>query len=283
MGILAKPMPGKRKTQMMRQNEKIKDLLIVFLGIIVLVESLLLARIYFPLFRHKPKIPKQTSLAKIAIIIDDNGYSTKDCEALSQIDDPITISVLPHLRYSREVAVCAHDHHKEVMLHLPLEPHRNRDKYPNNYLITTSMPDSLVIQKFNEAIQSVPFAKGLNNHMGSKATEDVELMSVIFTQMKRNNLYFVDSRVTRKTICPYLARKRNLPFAERDVFLDNENDRAYIEQQFLKLKQQAVKNGYAIGIGHARPLTWQIIKEQTEHLSALGYEFVTVKSIIDSL
>ena len=276
-------MPRRHRPKRSGSYDTVKNVFIAILFSIVAVETIMLARIYVPGFRTKPRIPERTSLAKVAIIIDDNGYSMNDCTAMSQIDGPVTISVLPHLRYSTEIAQCAHNQGKEVMLHLPLEPHQNKEKYPKNYIITTTMPPSLVVQQFNDALASVPYAKGINNHMGSKATEDPALMSLLFTQMKKNDLYFVDSRVTRKTICPQLARQRHLPFAERDVFLDNQNERAYIEQQFRELRQTAVKNGYAIGICHARPLTWDILKEQIEHMTSIGYEIVPVKSIINSL
>ena len=276
-------MTRRRRIKKSGSTDTIKNLVILILFGIVVVETVLLARVYVPGFRPKPRIPERTSLGKVAIIIDDNGYSMNDCTAAAQIDAPVTISVLPHLRFSKEVANCAHSQGKEVMLHLPLEPHQNKEKYPENYIITTAMPPSLVVQKFNEALASVPYAKGINNHMGSQATENPALMSLLFTQMKKNNLYFVDSRVTRKTICPQLARQRHLPFAERDVFLDNQNDRDYIEQQFRKLRETAVKNGYAIGICHARPLSWAILKEQTEHMTSIGYEIVPVKTIINSL
>ncbi|MFA5261089.1 MAG: divergent polysaccharide deacetylase family protein [Candidatus Omnitrophota bacterium] len=276
-------MPQRHRSKKSGSPDTIKNVVIAILFSIVIFETILLARVYVPGFRPKIRIPERTSLGKVAIIIDDNGYNMTDCNAISQINAPITVSVLPHLKYSQEIAHCAHNQGKEVMLHLPLEPHQNNDTYPGNYIITTVMPPSLVIQKFNEALASVPHAKGINNHMGSKATEDTALMSILFTQMKINNLYFVDSRVTRKTICPLLASQRHLPFAERDVFLDNKNDRTYIEQQFRELRQTAVKHGYAIGICHARALTWDILKEQIDLMTSIGYEIVPVKSIINSL
>lgn len=276
-------MPLNRRTKRSGSRDTLKNVMIVILFSIIVVETMLLAKVYVPGFHPRSRIPERTSLGKIAIIIDDTGYSMNDCATLSQLSAPVTVSVLPHLRYSQEIAHCAHTQGKEVMLHLPLEPHQNNDTYPGNYIITTSMPPSLIIQKFNDALASVPHAKGVNNHMGSKATEDTALMSLLFTQMKKNNLYFLDSRVTRKTICPQLARQRHLPFAERDVFLDNKNDRDYIEQQFRELRQTAVKHGYAIGICHARALTWEILKEQLELMTSIGYEIVPVKSLINAL
>ena len=220
------------------------------------------------------------SRGKIAIIIDDSGYNIHDCDHLQAIQTPVTISILPDLEHSTDIAKCAHSFGKEVMLHLPLEPHENSDEYPKNYIINTDMPKGLVFDRLEQSLRSVPYADGINNHMGSKATENKRLMSIIFAELENRKLFFVDSRVTAKTVCPDLARQTGLPFAQRDVFLDNVNQRLEIEQQFAELARVAEKHGVAIGIGHARTLTWDIIKEQTEKLTQDGFEIVTVKSIL---
>ena len=221
------------------------------------------------------------SKGKIAIIVDDSGYNPRDCEYLRSISSPVTISILPNLRQSKKIAQCAHAYQKEVMLHLPLEAHENEDVYPKNYVINIDMPKGLIIDRLEEALESVPYADGINNHMGSKATEDQRLMSIIFAQLLNKNLFFVDSRVTSKTVCPGLARKTGLPFAIRDVFIDNINKRPAIEAQFHELARLAAENGFAIGIAHTRPLSWKIIQEQTEELKQEGFEIVPVKTIVN--
>ncbi len=230
-----------------------------------------------------PQKPLTKSRYQIAIIIDDSGYNIRDCEFLRAIEVPLTVSILPDLTYSTDIAHCAHENDKEVMLHLPLEPYVNTENYPDNYIIKTSMPKELILNLIKQSLKGIPYASGVNNHMGSKATENTYLMSIIFQEMAKFDLYFVDSRVTDKSVCRRLTAKLKIPFAERDVFLDNNNDRVYIEKQFRILVRKARQKGRAIAIGHARDLTWQIVKEQTEKLSKEGFEFVTVKSMISSL
>ena len=234
-----------------------------------------------PLIEPVPIPPplKKPIVGRIAIIIDDWGYS-KHCSELGEIKDPVTVAVLPELPHSREIAQCAHDQNKEVMLHLPLEPHKNLDRYPEDYIIKTSMNKSRVEALLKSAIDSVPFVDGVNNHMGSKATEDRRLMTIVFTKLKERKLFFVDSYVTSSSICRPLAKQMKILFAQRDVFLDNENKRPYIENQFAQLAREARKKGYAVGIGHDRELTLQIIKEQTALLKDQGFAIVTVRNLI---
>jgi len=246
------------------------------------------AKIVTPLPKPQPRqvspaqvSPARSSRGKIAVIVDDSGYNNRDCHYLKEIPYPVTVSILPDLTYSREIAQCAHDAQKEVMLHLPLESYESHEEYPKNYIITIDMPKGLIIDRLEESLRSVPYASGLNNHMGSKATENQRMMKILFTQLQGKNLFFVDSKVTSKSVAPKFARRAKLPFAERDVFLDNVNERSAIEAQFQELAQIAERHGSAIAIGHARTLTWEIIKEQAEKLTREGFEFVPVKTIIN--
>ncbi|MCK5214672.1 MAG: divergent polysaccharide deacetylase family protein [Candidatus Omnitrophica bacterium] len=230
----------------------------------------------------KSSVTRISGKPMLVVIVDDCGYSINDCDYISRLDTPATISVLPNLDHSTQVAACAQKMGKEVMLHLPLEPHILKEHYNSDYIITTDMTGKQVVEKIHSALASVPYAVGINNHMGSKATENRRLMSIVFSQLMKSNLFFVDSRVTAKTICRRLAREQGLPFAKRDVFLDNENDRDYIEGQYAQLKHKARQQGYAIGICHARPLSWQILMEQSRSLQDEGFELVTVNTLMKS-
>ena len=116
--------------------------------------------------------------------------------------------------------------------------------------------------------------------MGSKATEDRHLMSIIFARLKEKKLFFVDSLVTSHSICRTLAREMHIDFARRDIFLDNKNERWYIENQFAQLSKEAKQKGYAIAIGHDRPLTLEIVKEQMEALQKQGFKIVRITDLL---
>ncbi len=54
-------------------------------------------------------------------------------------------------------------------------------------------------------------------------------------------------------------------FSERDVFLDNIQEQAYITGQFAQLKKIARKHGSAIGIGHPYPATLKTLKAELQN------------------
>ena len=217
---------------------------------------------------------------KIAIIIDDWGQSTANCKYLREIPAPLAVSILPGLRHTRDVANCAKLDHKLTMLHLPLEALHNYDSYPPDYVIKTTMTPELVSKIVDEDLAQLPSIEGVNNHMGSKATEDAPLMRLIFKKIKKKGLFFVDSMTARNTVCAGLADEMGLPFGKRDIFLDNTNTREAITKQIMALAQRARRRGYAVAIGHDRHLTMQMLKEEIPLLKKQGFQFVSIKELL---
>ncbi len=272
-----------RRRRPRRARRDPRDLLIGLLAFLALVEGAALLRAHRlrrVWWQPHAAAPSPSGPARIAIIVDDSGNSAAECGDLQAIPQAITVSILPELAYSRATAVCAHRAGKEVMLHLPMEPKRPTGVYPEGYIIRTDMPPSRIKGRLAEALRGVPYVKGVNNHMGSKATEDPRLMEVLLRELKRRGLYFVDSRVTAHSRGPVTARRLGLPFVERDVFLDNVADRAAIERQFAELARIARRRGEAVGICHARGLSWVVLRDQARVLEQEGFRLVPVSSLL---
>lgn len=217
--------------------------------------------------------------ARVALVLDDWGYNLENLEMLRKIKQPVTLSVLPNLPYSQTIAEFSRGKNIEIILHLPLESYNH--SHMENDTICCNMKEDEIAEIFNEALVSVPYSRGISNHMGSRATEDKNVMSVIFGQMKKKEFFFLDSVVTKKTICRGLARKIGLKFAKRDVFLDNEDDKFYIKSQMEKLAELAKINGQAVGIGHDRQLTLEVICEEMENLEKRGITFVFLSQLVN--
>jgi len=219
--------------------------------------------------------------AKIAFVLDDWGYSMANCAILSEIKQPLSIAVLPSLRHTNNIIKCADRAKKNIMLHLPMQPYLNSDPYPTNYLLTTTMSPNKVEAILEEILKKMPLIEGVNNHMGSKAMEDKRLLKLVFRHLKQRDLFFVDSMTSpKKSMGNEVAKEIGLPFAQRDVFLDNINTREAILKQFDELRMKASKKGYAIAIGHDRALTMSIIKEQALILESQGFEIVSIKELL---
>jgi hypothetical protein len=225
-------------------------------------------------------IAKRPKGSKIAIVIDDFGYNMNNVETFFDINKPLTFSVLPNLRRSRDVADSARRHGCEVILHLPLESTR---KDVTEEMDTIKVGDSRkeVLARLEKDISSIPGLKGVSNHMGSRATEDCELMSEIFKYLKKRNLYFFDSLTSEKSVCRAMAEKAGLRFAKRDVFLDNSNDVESIETELNNLKKLALKRGRAIAICHDRKNTAAALAKMMPDMAKDGINFVYLSEMVE--
>lgn len=216
---------------------------------------------------------------KIAVVIDDWGYSLNNLDIISQIKYPLTLSILPNLIYSRQAAEELEKKGFEIILHLPMEP---KEKYRlEKNTITVSMDRRSIENIIEQDLDNIIYAKGVSNHMGSRATESPKIMEIVFRQLKKRRLYFLDSLVSSKSVCFDLAKKVNLPFARRDVFLDNKEKPEYIKQQIYKLKTHAGIYGQAIGIGHDRRNTLEALREVMPAIEKQGYKFVFVSELVE--
>jgi hypothetical protein len=253
--------------------KKISVTVIIIISIIILAWILVLtAR---PKQIKKIKVPIK---GKIAIVLDDWGYNLNDVYLLEQIKYPITAAVLPNDRYTGPVCEELHSKGFEIILHLPMEPEEKNGLEKNTIMVTSGKQEILDIM--NRDLASVLYAKGVSNHMGSKATSDIKTMSIIFNELKKRRLYFLDSYVISKSIGAQLARKMNLAVLKRDVFLDDTENREYIRKQMYLLKAKAKARGFAIGIGHDRKLTLEVLKEVIPEIAKEGYKFIYLSELL---
>ncbi|MDO8525464.1 MAG: divergent polysaccharide deacetylase family protein [Candidatus Omnitrophota bacterium] len=211
--------------------------------------------------------------AMVAIVIDDFGYNTNNLKAFFDIREPLTFSILPNLRRSRDVAMAAKQRGCEVILHMPMASHR-KDVKEEPDTLTPGDSIATVEARLAKAIESVPGAVGVSNHMGSSATENKALMSEVLVYLKKKSLYFFDSLTSEKSVCREAAESAGIRFARRDVFLDNYNDVDAIGAELADLGKLAMKRGRAIAICHDRKNTAIALAKAMPQMAGDGIKFV---------
>ena len=253
-----------------------KNKTFVILGISLLL-LVFIAVILVPLYKKAP-VKKAFLPGRIAIVIDDWGYSEKNLPIIEQIKQPLTCAILPGLKNSSSVMRELNRLGFEIILHLPMEPKEKYNLEKNT--ITLGMDAEAIEKIFAKDLLSVTFAKGISNHMGSRITENIKTSILVMEEAMKRKLYFFDSFNTNQYVCPILAKKIKIKFANRDVFLDNQNDPEYIKGQLIKLKNLSRRRGEAIGIGHDRKNTLLVLKEMLPGLEKEGYEFVFLSEVV---
>ncbi|MBI1952988.1 MAG: divergent polysaccharide deacetylase family protein [Candidatus Omnitrophica bacterium] len=218
---------------------------------------------------------------RIAIVLDDWGYGAGQLPYLRKIRTPLTVAVLPNLPYSAAAAKEAHANGHAVILHLPMEPLGSAEPREAATLLT-GMTDEEAVDFLEKSLASVPFARGVNNHQGSKATADSRLMTALLKEIKRRGLFFLDSFVTDQSVCAEAAREARVRFARRSVFLDNDPAASEILKSLSRLAEIAAREGQAIGIGHDRPSTLKVLEAACPALRRAGYRLVHASDLAET-
>ncbi|MDG1066285.1 MAG: divergent polysaccharide deacetylase family protein [Luminiphilus sp.] len=202
----------------------------------------------------------------LAVIIDDLGYNLDTAHAAAAIPAPLTMSIIPGTPYAMEVADLGAKRGKEVMLHMPMAAVRTRVSDP--LVLDGQLPVADISQRVQQALQSVPGAAGMNNHMGSALTTNREAMDALMSELAAQDMFFIDSRTTAETVARDAAKARGVPSASRTVFLDNKPELAAVEIQIKEAVRRALVEGYAIAIGHPHPATLTALSRALPRLPA---------------
>lgn len=225
-----------------------------------------LAKIDIPKAIPKPKPVPSGKRPRVALIIDDLGYDKKIAENFFRLNINLTASILPHSPFQGKIARMARSRGLEIMLHLPMEPVEYPDVNPGPGTLLSSMSPDELISQLKENLDTMPGVKGVNNHMGSKLTADSTQMYQIFSVLKSRGLFFIDSRTTSDSMGQPSARLFQVPFAQRDVFIDHFQKPDFIRRQIKELVRIAKSNGQAVGILHPHSMTYRILQEMLPEL-----------------
>jgi len=218
------------------------------------------------ILQSKPNLPPTSYPYQLAIVIDDIGRSLRQAKQLLALPIPITLSLLPYAPYTPKIVQFARRTKHSVMLHLPMEPEGYPLKAnPGPGAIFTFMSPQEIRWQLKQDLAMVPTAIGVNNHMGSKFTAYKKGMEIVLTELKKRNLFFLDSLTTPKSLAKQIALQKKLPYIQRHIFLDNVPEKKYILTQLHKAELLAIQKKRVIAIGHPYPQTIATLQFWSSH------------------
>lgn len=223
---------------------------------------------------------------QVAIVIDDFGNKMTGTEEMLRLPVKITVAVIPFMTTTKRDAEVAHSLGHDVIVHMPMEPNRGSRKWLGPGAITADLSDAEIRKRVEDAIDDVPFAIGMNNHMGSKITADERIMHIILTVCKERGLFFLDSRTTHKTILPKVTKELKVSLLSNDLFLDDVITEQHITKQIGEIRKHLESNDSCIAIGHvgAPGLKTAAVLKQTipQMQSNFNVQFVKLSSMLRS-
>jgi len=217
---------------------------------------------------------------RAAIVIDDLGQSLSHLEQLAGLNIPLTVAVIPGLPASARTVHEASRRGIELLLHQPMEPHEQKGGDPGEGVLLTSMTREALRARVRANLDAVPGAVGMNNHMGSRFTEDAAGLDALMAEIKEHGLFWLDSRTTAGTRGVEVAHAAGVPALERDIFIDAEVNVDFIRGQVRKLIETARVRGTAVGIGHPHSETIAVLRELRGELLASGVTLVPVSTLV---
>lgn len=230
--------------------------------------------------RHAVAAPDAGARPVIALVIDDMGVDRERSARVIGLKGPLTLSFLAYAGGLDRQTAAARTAGHELMLHIPMEPgSKHVDPGPN--VLLSGMKPAELKRRLRWNLDRFGSYVGVNNHMGSKFTADAAAMTVVMEEIKSRGLMFLDSRTTGATLGRVLARRMGVPFLERNVFLDNDNDVAAINARLAEVEKLARRKGTAIAIGHPREATIRALGPWLEGLQARGFQLVPLTALLD--
>jgi len=217
--------------------------------------------------------------ARLAILMDDLGNDRSAADAIFALHVPVTLSVLPYHPHSQEIAHEARKHGCEVMLHLPMKSVGNETAEQQELRPGLSRDEvEAIVTKMLEAI---PEANGVNNHQGSQATSNGQLMNELMPVLKDAGVFYVDSRTTAATVAYDTAKRTGVKTAYRNVpFLDDVQNKAAVKRQLQLAIHGAKEKGEAIAIGHPHAETLQALRDMLPEAKKQGVRLVFVSDVV---
>ena len=226
------------------------------------------------------RVIPQPSQGKLVFVIDDAGNNLRELEPFLRFPGPLTIAVLPGLPNSAEASRRIRAAGKEVFLHQPMESLAGHNPGPG--AIFSGMDEIEIRTIINRNLDELWPVAGMNNHEGSRVTMDQGIMEIILDICRQRGIIYLDSRTTAQTAAPAAAQRLGIQIGERDVFLDNERDRASISNSLNQGLARARQNNKAVMIGHAstRELA-SLMAELYPVLLEQGFGFSSVSGLLN--
>lgn len=231
--------------------------------------------------KEKPKYnsPVIGPKPKIAIVIDDVGMNLSQSRAAIDLDKNVTLAFLPYAETVKTLASTAKAKGNEIIIHTPMEP-MNGDIDLGTMALRTGMNPSDFNDEFLKITQSFDGYVGVNNHMGSRLTQDKQAMGQLMRLLKAKGLYFLDSKTINTSIAAETAAFYGVPYAVRDVFLDHEETPEFVANALAQTERTARRTGSAIAIGHPKKNTMQALRQWIPTLEKKGFELVPLSELI---
>lgn len=216
---------------------------------------------------------------KVIIVIDDLGISRALSKEVLALPGPLTLAFLPYAEGLGPLVAEGKGNGHEIIVHMPMEP-MDGDLDMGGIHLNTDQQGAEFDLMLERGLSAFSGYVGINNHMGSRLTQDRAAMSKVMAELRKRGLLFLDSRTIGSSVAAETAAAFHVPYAVRDVFLDHDESLEAVRESLKRTESVALAHGQAIAIGHPKRHTIDALKEWLPTLHAKGIALVPVSAVV---
>ena len=220
----------------------------------------------------------------LAIVVDDFGYYSDTLfDQFSALHPNLTFAILPYLNHSEKCMQKATASGHETIIHMPMEPLSYPKNNPGPHAIYVQQSPKEIQRRVKKYMEHLPLCVGANNHMGSLATADKEVMQTVLNTLKEKELFFLDSRTTSSSVGYKIAQKMLMPSLENDLFLDTpDTSNKTLQTKIKELKRMMKSKKQIVVITHCNNQTkYEYLKQFLHELKGLNLKIVPITELFE--
>lgn len=219
------------------------------------------------------------SLPMIAVIVVGVGQGKMVTEGAIRLPENVTLSFSPYAKDIGSWVGAARVAGHEVLLDLPLEPsnYPASDPGPHGLLAGKGIQENA--SRLQWLMSRVQGFVGFMTPQSEEFSADNDAIKGLLQPLVNRGLMLVLNHEPAKGETRQLIDASLIPNVVGDVLLDEELSATAIQARMISLEKVANKNGFAIGIAQAYPLSVQQIGLWAAKLQERGFLLVPVTSI----
>ena len=200
--------------------------------------------------------------SELVIVMSGLGSDPEIVETLLALPFPVTLAIEPSAVHARQLAEEAWKAGYEILLHQPMQSSQWPYVKAGPNEITTKMSDEMVAGILNDALEKVPHASGLANHMGSGLCGNRAASAQVTAQTATAGLYLLDTMARHDSFLYLEATRQGLPAWKQDFSLDDGHPSKHVVLASLKKAEKlAIRQGRAIVGGRPYPETLEALRD----------------------
>lgn len=217
----------------------------------------------------------------IAIVVSGLGINPNGTtEAIQKLPAEITLAFAPYGKGLERSVASARTGGHEVLLEVPLEPFDYPDNDPGPDTLLTGQAPRDNLSKLFRVMSRFGGYVGVLNNMGARFTASGADFGPVMEELGARGLGYLDDGSSNRSLAPQLAQANRVPFARVDTMVDANPSRGQILAQLQALEDRATKNGSAIGIISALPVSIEVVTEWARGLEDKGIQIVPASALM---